>query len=141
MLRIIVVPDCALLNSRMIAQSRPVAWSWRRSADLPALHPVHFFPSFPFISAVWRQEQNYENFLQREGRKTATRSDFVFLGIDQSTLELPPLLPEELENNRALQLMTERPFPWSREVWAILLDRLFGPARGWSVPILSVTPE
>jgi CHASE2 domain-containing sensor protein len=22
--------------------------------------------------------------------------------------------------------MTERPFPWSREVWALLLDRLFG---------------
>jgi len=86
---------------------------------------VHFFSSFPFVSAIWRQEQNYENFLQREGRKTATRPDFVFLGIDQSTLELPPLLPEELANNRALQLMTERPFPWSREVWALLLDRLF----------------
>ena len=87
---------------------------------------VHFFPSFPFVSAIWRQEQNYENFLQREGRKTATRPDFVFLGIDQSTLELPPLLPGEVANNRALQLMTERPFPWSREVWALLLDRLFG---------------
>jgi adenylate cyclase len=87
---------------------------------------IHFFPSFPFVSAIWRQEQNYENFLQREGRKTATRPDFVFLGIDQSTLELPPLFPEELANNRALQLMTERPFPWSREVWSLLLDRLFG---------------
>jgi adenylate cyclase len=87
---------------------------------------VHFFPDFPFVSAVWRQEQNYEDFLQREGRKTATRPDFVFLGIDQSTLELPPLLPEELAANRAFQLMTERPFPWSREVWALLLDRLFG---------------
>jgi len=91
-----------------------------------AIISVHFFPNFPFVSAIWRQEQNYENFLQREGRKTATRPDFVFLGIDQSTLELPPLLPEEVENNRALQLMTERPFPWSREVWALLLDRLFG---------------
>ncbi len=91
-----------------------------------AIIAVHFFPSFPFVSAVWRQEQNYENFLQREGRKTATRPDFVFLGIDQSTLELPPLLPEELANNRALQLMTERSWPWSREVWALLLDRLFG---------------
>jgi adenylate cyclase len=89
---------------------------------------VHFFPSFPFVSAIWRQEQNYENFLQREGRKTATRPDFVFLGIDQSTLELPPLLPEEVADNRGLQLMTERPFErgWSREVWALLLDRLFG---------------
>jgi adenylate cyclase len=86
---------------------------------------AHFLPDFPFVSAIWRQEQNYENFLQREGRKTTTRGDFVFLGIDQSTLELPPLLPEELAGNRALQLMTERPFPWSREVWALLLDRLF----------------
>src|SRR4029079_6526301 len=86
---------------------------------------VRFFPDFPFVSAIWRQEQNYENFLQREGRKTATRSDFVFLGIDQSTLELPPLLPEEVAGNRAVQLMTERRFPWSREVWALLLDRLF----------------
>ncbi|MEP6699445.1 MAG: adenylate/guanylate cyclase domain-containing protein [Verrucomicrobiota bacterium] len=87
---------------------------------------VHFFPDFPFVSAIWRQEQNYENFLQREGRKTATRPDFVFLGIDQSTLELPPLLPEEITDNRALQLMTERQFPWSREVWALLLDKLCG---------------
>ena len=87
---------------------------------------VHFFPSFPFVSAVWRQEQNFQDFLQREGRETATRPDFVFLGIDQSTLELPPFSAEELANSRPLQLMTERPFPWSREVWALLLDRVFG---------------
>ena len=89
-----------------------------------AIVAVHFFNDFPFVSAIWRQEQNYQNFLQREGRKTATRPDFVFLAIDQSTLDLPQLSPEELENNRALQLMSERPFPWSREVWALLLDRL-----------------
>ena len=67
-----------------------------------AIIAVHFFPSFPFISAIWRQEQNYEDFLQREGRKTTTRPEFVFLAIDQSTLELPPLLPEEVADNRAL---------------------------------------
>ena len=33
--------------------------------------------------------------------------------------------PEEIAGNRAFQLMTARPFPWSREVWALLLDRLF----------------
>jgi adenylate cyclase len=87
---------------------------------------VHFFPNFPFLSAVWRQEQNFEDFLQREGRKTATHPDFVFLGLDQTTLELPPFSTEELASSRALQLMTERPYPWSREVWALLLDRLFG---------------
>jgi adenylate cyclase len=87
---------------------------------------ARFTPQVPFLSAIWRGEQAFEDLLQREGRKTATRPDFVFLGIDQSTLQLPPLTPDELANNRAFQLMTERPFPWSREVWALLLDRLFG---------------
>src|SRR5712691_13545307 len=80
----------------------------------------------PFLSAPWRGEQSFEDLLRKEGRKTATRNDFVFLGLDQSTLELPPLTPDEIANNRAFQLMTERPFPWSREVWALLLERLLG---------------
>jgi adenylate cyclase len=85
----------------------------------------HFFPSAPFVSAPWRGEQSFEDLLRREGRKTPAPSDFVFLGIDQSTLQLPPLTAEEIAGNRAFQLMTEKPFPWSREVWALLLDRLF----------------
>jgi len=85
----------------------------------------HFFPGVPFISAPWRGEQSFEDLLRREGRKTSAPSDFVFLGIDQSTLQLPPLSAEEIAGNRAFQLMTEKPFPWSREVWALLLDRLF----------------
>src|SRR5262245_27595575 len=85
----------------------------------------HEFRDAPFISAPWRAEQGFEDLLRQEGRKTASRPDFVFLGIDQQTLELP-VSAEEAEGNRALQLMRERPFPWSREVWAILLDKLFG---------------
>ncbi len=86
----------------------------------------HFFPNAPFISTPWRGEQGFEDLLRREGRKTAPPPDFVFLGLDQSTLELTAYSAEELQGNRALQLLTERPFPWSREVWALLLDRLFG---------------
>jgi adenylate cyclase len=85
----------------------------------------HFFPNAPFISAPWRGEQSFEDLLRREGRKTTPPRDFVFLGIDQSTLQLPPFTAEELEGNGALQLMTERPYPWSRDVWALLLDKLF----------------
>jgi adenylate cyclase len=85
----------------------------------------HFFPGVPFISAPWRGEQSFEDLLRREGRKTSAPSDFVFLGIDQSTLQLPPLSAEEIAGNRAFQLITEKPFPWSREVWVLLLDRLF----------------
>src|SRR6266481_2862123 len=85
----------------------------------------HFVPNAPFISAPWRGEQSFEDLLRREGRKTAAPPDFAFLGLDQSTLQLPPMTAEEIAGNRALQLMTEQPFPWSREVWALLLDRLF----------------
>src|SRR5947209_14244216 len=85
----------------------------------------HFFPTAPFISVPWRGEQSFEDLLRREGRKTTPPRDFVFLGIDQSTLQLPPFTAEELADNRALQLMIEKPFPWSREVWALLLDKLF----------------
>src|SRR5436305_6262545 len=86
----------------------------------------YFFPSAPFISTPWRGEQSFEDLLRREGRKIAPPPDFVFLGLDQSTLELTAYSAEELQGNRALQLLTERPFPWQREVWALLLDRLFG---------------
>jgi adenylate cyclase len=84
----------------------------------------HFFPNAPFMSAPWRGEQSFEDLLRREGRKTAAPPDFVFVGLDQSTLQLPPMTAEEIAGNRALQLMTAQPFPWSREVWALLLDRL-----------------
>ena len=85
----------------------------------------HFFPTAPFVSVPWRGEQSFEDLLRREGRKTTPPRDFVFLGIDQSTLQLPPLTPEELASSRGLQLLSERPYPWSRELWALLLDRLF----------------
>src|SRR6266403_4939405 len=85
----------------------------------------HFFPTAPFISVPWRGEQSFEDLLRREGRKTTPPRDFVFLGMDQSTLQLPPLTPEELASSRGLQLLSERPWPWSRELWALLLDKLF----------------
>ena len=86
----------------------------------------HFFSDVPFLSTPWRGEQSFEDLLRKEGRKTAAPRDVVFLGLDQSTLQMPPLSAEEVAGNRAFQLLTERPFPWSREVYALLLDRLFG---------------
>src|ERR1700730_17706838 len=86
---------------------------------------AHYVPWVSFLSNIWRSEQGFEDLLRREGRKTATRADFVFVGIDQGSLEFQPFDEAQLASNRALQLMKERAFPWSREVWALLLDRLF----------------
>ncbi|PYL01955.1 MAG: hypothetical protein DME32_07960, partial [Verrucomicrobia bacterium] len=85
----------------------------------------YFFPTLPFISMPWRGEQSFEDLLRKEGRKTPTHDDLIFLGIDQQSLQLDATIgKEEIAGNRAFELMTERPFPWSREVWALLLDRL-----------------
>ncbi|MDQ6808068.1 MAG: adenylate/guanylate cyclase domain-containing protein [Verrucomicrobiota bacterium] len=86
---------------------------------------VRILPRLPFLTFVWSGEQTFEDLMQREGRKTPTRADFAFIGIDQASAQFAPFDAAQLENNRALQLMAERPFPWSREVWALLLDRLF----------------
>jgi len=86
---------------------------------------AHFFPTAPFLSTIWSGERNFADVLYREGRKTATHSDFAFIGIDQQSLTLDTLDPEEIAQNRALQLMAERQYPWSREVWALLMDKLF----------------
>src|SRR5438046_8064239 len=85
---------------------------------------LHFAAGVPFLSIVWSSEQAYEDVLRREGRKTKTHNDFVFIGIDQESLKLTAVGPEEIQNNRAFQLMTERPFPWSREIWALLVERI-----------------
>jgi len=85
---------------------------------------LHFAVGVPFLSLVWSSQQAYEDVLRREGRKTKTHQDFVFVGIDQESLKLTAVGPEEIQANRAFQLMTERPFPWSREIWALLLDRI-----------------
>jgi adenylate cyclase len=85
---------------------------------------AHFFPGFPFLSGIWRSEQGFEDLLRKEGRKTATFPDMVFIGIDQNSMEDPPFDDAQKANDRAMQLMAGHPFPWSREVWALLLDRL-----------------
>ncbi|HEY2124572.1 MAG TPA: adenylate/guanylate cyclase domain-containing protein [Chthoniobacterales bacterium] len=86
---------------------------------------AHFFPSFPLLANIWRSEQSFEDLLRREGRKTATFSDTVFIGIDTASREDPFFDDEQKATDRAAQLMTSHPFPWSRELWALLLDRLF----------------
>src|SRR2546421_2333135 len=94
---------------------------------------LNFTRNVPFYSTVYRSEQAFEDLLRSDGRKTSTHPDFVFLGIDESTRNFQLFDPNDVPNNRAFQLMIERPYPWSREVWALLLDRLFQAGRRLSL--------
>jgi adenylate cyclase len=107
------------LHRRRLLILSLIAFSW---TGLVAL--AHFFPTAPFLSTIWRGERTFADVLRREGRKTATHRDFVFVGIDQTSLSLKAE-DEDWSNNRPLQLMSEHAYPWSRELWGLLLDRLF----------------
>src|SRR4029077_18849939 len=109
-----------------LARHRRLAFAAHRTVWAAVVFVGYFFPTLPFVSMPWRGEQSFEDTLRREGRKTATRDDFIFLGIDQQSEQLDAVGSEEIAGNRAFELMTERPFPWSREIWVLLLDRLFG---------------
>ena len=84
---------------------------------------LRFVPAVPVLSHVWGQEQALEDWLHRTGRRTSTHPEFVFVAISTKSLAGPE--SAKAGKDRMLQLMAEHPFPWSREVWARLLDRFF----------------
>ena len=102
-------------------------------------HFVDFFPANDESSqtgtiadklrALGRTFERWEWSLYDEthlhGKKSPIDPDIVILGIDDASLDIEnTALPEEIEQSRALQLM--KGWPWSREVYAHVLDRLFG---------------
>src|SRR5207248_8068196 len=84
---------------------------------------VRFVPAVPVLSQVWGNEQALQDWLHRTGRRTSTHPELVFVAISTKSLAGPE--SAKAGKDRMLQLMAEHPFPWSREVWARLLDRLF----------------
>jgi len=84
---------------------------------------LRFVPALPVLSNVWGHEQALEDWLHRTARKTSTHPELVFVAISTKSLAGPE--SAKAGKDRMLQLMAEHPFPWSREVWARLLDRLF----------------
>jgi hypothetical protein len=89
-----------------------------------------FLPDVPYLSDIWRSDQSVQDLLRREGRQTATRPISHSSGSIRNRTSFAPFDAAQVANNRALQLMAEHPYPWSREVWALLLDRLLPPVRG-----------
>ena len=84
---------------------------------------LRFVPAVPVLSHAWGHEQRLQDWLHRTGRMTATHPELVFVAISTKSLAGPEAA--KAGKDRMLQLMAEHPFPWSREIWARLLDRLF----------------
>ena len=84
--------------------------------------PGKYQPAFllrPFLTLDF----NFADTLARHGRRTPPNPDIVFLGIDDASNSLDGLNPEVVKSNHVLTLMKQR-WPWPREIYADLLDRL-----------------
>lgn len=98
---------------------------WTRPASdgqeqLPAYRELAITASRPFQLLEWK----IYDFIHTFGLKTPADPDVVVLGIDAASLDLGnTLFPEDMENSRPLQLMNEV-FPWSREVYASVIEKL-----------------
>ncbi len=98
---------------------------WTRPAvekdPLPAHRALAITMAQPFRLLEWR----VYDFIHAFAAKTPADPDVVVLGIDEASLSLEDssAFPEDIEASRPLQLMNQV-FPWSREVYAHMIERL-----------------
>jgi adenylate cyclase len=71
-----------------------------------------------------RMEFSARDFLARHGRKSPTRPELVFLAIDTATIALDEPFPEEIADSPALRAMDADGYPWSRDVYPMIIERL-----------------
>jgi adenylate cyclase len=88
---------------------------------LPAHRALAITMAQPFRLLEWR----IYDFIHAFAAKTPADPDVVVLGIDEASLSLEDssAFPEDIEASRPLQLMN-KVFPWSREVYAHMIERL-----------------
>lgn len=99
------------------------------AVSVVALMAVSFY--LPFLN---RAESYSQDLLMRE-TAVKTDPDLVLLGLDEDSLTLSAVEPEEVAGSRALQLM-EQGYPLPREVYALAAERLL--AAGAKVVILDL---
>ena len=99
-------------------------WTTPAAGDqdpLPAHRALAITMAQPFRLLEWR----VYDFIHAFAAKTPADPDVVVLGIDEASLSLEDssAFPEDIEASRPLQLMNQV-FPWSREVYAHMIERL-----------------
>ncbi|HEX4640106.1 MAG TPA: CHASE2 domain-containing protein [Chthoniobacterales bacterium] len=88
-----------------------------------AIIAAAMFRNIIFANSIWANETSFRDALERRGTRTKVHEEFVFLGIDEASKQLDQVSPEEIAGSPALQKMRQE-FPWSRAVYAELIDRL-----------------
>lgn len=106
---------------RIAADSRRFRWQAASVAlGAAAVLLLTVNPSTPFVSDLNLRLQDR---LLRETTKERLPAEFLLVGLDDASLSLDTVEPEEIAQSRALQLMSQG-FPWSREVYALVGQKL-----------------
>jgi adenylate cyclase len=98
------------------------------------------FRSVIFADSIWANETTFRDALERKARRTRVHDDFVFLGIDEASKQLDQISPEEVRDSPVLQEMRQA-FPWSRAVYAQLIDQLCNAGARLIIFDLTFDPE
>ena len=76
-------------------------------------------------NAPLKDSENYlQDYFAVHGRLTPVNTNIVLVGIDQPSYD-GVIFPEDVVNDPVLAALRER-YPWSRRVWAALINRLAG---------------
>src|SRR5262245_3720453 len=81
---------------------------------------LHAKPSWPLSDKLADAENYVRDSFARAGRKTAIDPRLVLIGVDRQSYE-GEILASEANNDPVLAALRER-FPWSRRVWAALIE-------------------
>ncbi|MEO5714032.1 MAG: adenylate/guanylate cyclase domain-containing protein [Luteolibacter sp.] len=114
----IVIGGAVMVARHLDEWTRPTSGE---AETLPFYRSFAITSSQPFKLLEWR----VYDFIHAFGAKTPADPDVVVLGIDEASLSLENsrAFPEDIEGSRPLQLMNEV-YPWSREVYARVIERL-----------------
>ena len=113
----IVIGVAVMLARHLDDWTRPLS---NEKEPLPTYRALAITASQPFQLLEWK----VYDFIHTFGLKTPPDPDVVVLGIDATSLDLGNTLwPGDIEGSRPLQLMSEV-FPWSREVYAHVIEQL-----------------
>jgi adenylate cyclase len=99
-----------------------------------------------FLFQIAKFQWSFDDYIELEGRKTPKSAHLLFLALDDLSVRLEPDvdIPDFLdgenpkpEERHALELMAGKPWPWSREIYALAIERLF--AAGARIVVLDLT--
>ncbi len=83
---------------------------------------LNFMGAAP-VNAPLRDADNYlQDFFARTGRFTPVNTNLVLIGIDRPSYD-DVIFPDDVKNDPVLGDLRAR-FPWSRRVWAVLIEQL-----------------